>query len=124
SVAGPVGPIDVFTKTEIGGAFPAGAWGAVAEPTWIAQNTNVWVTPAGGTTGGYAVQMRVPISAAGSVTTNAGPALGDEFDFWFYMVGGSGVGPVQLAELPDLGTTLLNLNDDEYPNPDDGVGWD
>lgn len=125
AVAQPVGPIDVFTKSQAAGVWPAGAWSPVpAEPTWIAQNTHAWITPSVGTSGAYAVQMRVPISTSGSVTNNAGPNLGDEFDVWFFMVGGSGAGPVELAELPDFGTTFLNLADDEYPNPDNGAGWD
>jgi len=109
--------IDAFTNTG-----PGGSWVLVnPEPSWVDQNTRMWMEPGGGTSGSFAVQMRVPITVAGGVTNAAGPQLGDDPDVWWFVTGGSGVGIIELCESPNLGTTMLDLADDAYPDPAD---WD
>lgn len=113
--ADPVGPIDVYTNA-------AAPWPSVTEPTWINDNTRMWVTPGLGTSGSWTVQMRVPLPASGSLTDNAGPNLGNTFKLWFVLRGGTGTGPVKLVEFPTtLSTNALALNTSNYPAPS---GWE
>jgi hypothetical protein len=106
--------ISVFTSS-------GGAWSSVADPTWIDANTRAWVMPGAGTTGAFAVQMRIPIGAGGTINHDAGPNLGEAFNLWYALRGHSAAGPIILAEAPFLGTTALNFQQNNYPA---AASWD
>jgi hypothetical protein len=77
TTAAPVGPVLVHTAAAAGGAVHQWVENGGAPPSWIAQNTQVWIDSVSHR---WAVQMRVPLGS-GSVDTHLD--LPDPFKMWF-----------------------------------------
>lgn len=101
------------------------AWTALSPvPTWISTNARAWVQDAthvaGDPNNRWAIQLRIPVAAAGSITDNSGPNLGNSFRMWYYIRGSSSGSSVQLADSRTAGTTTaLALQTHNFPAPTD-----
>lgn len=106
----------------------AAAWTAEAmSPTWIMANARAWLQSdtdvPGDPNNRWAIQLRIPVSAAADITDNSGPNLGTNFDMWYLIQGSTSIGsPVILADYRAAGTTTAgDLILGNYPVPAD---WD
>jgi hypothetical protein len=106
----------------------AGAW--VVEdmaPTWINANARVWLQSAGDVAADpnnrWAVQLRIPVTAAMDIVDNSGPNLGTDFVMWYALRGALSTGAaVVLADYRTAGTTSVgDLLLGNYPLP---TSWD
>lgn len=115
-------PASIETWTR---APAAASWTSFSPvPTWINANARAWIQEethvAGDPNNRWAIQLRIPVSAAATITDNSGPNLGTSFMMWYYIRGSSGGSSVKLADSRIAGiTSALDIVNNNFPAPSD-----
>ena len=122
----PVAPFSIQVNQSTGGSPFSG--NIVGNPNWINANARVWLqnnnTVPGDPNFRWAVQIRIPVSAAGGILNTNGPQLSTDFDMW-YLIRGSVMGMATILgeyRIDGNNTTAFDLTNGNYPLPS-GI-WD
>ncbi|HYV13311.1 MAG TPA: hypothetical protein VE980_20575 [Pyrinomonadaceae bacterium] len=121
----PVHPFTIQVNQSTGGGSFSG--NIVGNPNWIDANARVWLqdnTNISDPNFRWAVQIRIPVSAAGGILNTNGPQLSTDFDMW-YLIRGSVMGMATILgeyRIDGNNTTAFDLTNGNYPLPS-GI-WD
>jgi hypothetical protein len=96
------------------------SWASIGDPSWVTQNTRVWLTTSPSPT--WAIQTVVPIQTSGGLTNPNGPQLSDTFGLWYFAQVTTSAGFVPYEWKPgSAATTPGNILTGNFPDP---ATWD